>query len=225
MRGVRSRRRREGTAVGLAGTVTIHAALVGALLVGGGERTVPAPTYRVSLVAAPRPAERRAPEALERPAEQPAPAPPTERRRPTAPAPPAERPPKPTEPAPRSTPAVEPLPGERPATGSDIATVETPGVEFPFPDYLTRLVAEVYRRWQRPESNQALEAEVQFFVHRDGSISNLHFTKRSGSFGFDLEAQGAIEQAGRAGAFGPLPEEYPADILPVTFFFTPRSGQ
>ena len=60
-------------------------------------------------------------------------------------------------------------------------------------------------------------------MHRDGSISNFQFVKRSGNFGFDLEAQGAIEAAANAGAFGPLPEGYPSDVLPVSFFFDPSS--
>ena len=44
---------------------------------------------------------------------------------------------------------------------------------------------------------------------------------KSFSAGFDLEAQGAIEAAANANAFGPLPEGYPADVLPVSFFFDP----
>jgi outer membrane biosynthesis protein TonB len=64
-----------------------------------------------------------------------------------------------------------------------------------------------------------------FFIHRDGHISNLQFITRSGNFAFDLEAQGAVEAAGNAGAFGPLPEGYPADVLPVNFFFDPERVQ
>lgn len=61
-----------------------------------------------------------------------------------------------------------------------------------------------------------------FLVHRDGSISGLQFVRRSGSFSFDLEAQGAVEAAARANAFGPLPAGYGPDVLPVSFFFSPR---
>jgi hypothetical protein len=46
---------------------------------------------------------------------------------------------------------------------------------------------------------------------------------RSGSFSFDLEAQGAIEAA--SGAFGPLPEGYVNDVLPVSFFFDPQRSR
>ncbi len=44
--------------------------------------------------------------------------------------------------------------------------------------------------------------------------------KRSGSFGFDLEAQGAIEDAGRRKAFGPLPDGWTSDVLFVRFYFS-----
>ena len=60
-------------------------------------------------------------------------------------------------------------------------------------------------------------------VHRDGTISGLQFVRRSGSFTFDLQAQGAVEAAARAGSFGPLPPGYGPDVLPVSFFFSPRS--
>jgi outer membrane biosynthesis protein TonB len=62
-----------------------------------------------------------------------------------------------------------------------------------------------------------------FFVHRDGSVSGLQFVRRSGSFAFDLEAQGAVEAAARAGGFGTLPPGYGPDVLPVSFFFSPRT--
>jgi outer membrane biosynthesis protein TonB len=84
-------------------------------------------------------------------------------------------------------------------------------------------VAQIYRRWQRPDGNAPFQAEVLFLVHRDGSVSNLQFVRRSGSFAFDLEAQGAIEAASNANAFGVLPEGFEADVLPVSFFFNPSA--
>jgi len=104
-----------------------------------------------------------------------------------------------------------------------VATIRTEGVEFPFPGYLNNLVAQVYRRWHPATSNALLAAEIFFFVHRDGSVTGLQFIRRSGSFAFDLEAQGAVEAAARAGAFGALPAGYGPDLLPVSFFFNPRS--
>lgn len=225
MSGMRDPRRTSGgNGVALAGTVGIHA-LAAVFLLGNpdAQATQPPPVYRVQLVAAPRPEPeaRRAPEVVERPADE---ARPTRPARSVA----SETPPPPTpdaerEPAPRTTPEVEPLPDEEPSTGDDPATVTVEGVDFPYREYLANIVAQVYRRWQRPRGSESLRAEVMFFVRRDGSISNLQFLQRSGNFGFDLEAQGAIEAAGNAGAFGPLPEGFAADILPVSFFFDPST--
>jgi len=208
------------------GTLVLHGAVVAALI-GAPEpgRQMSPPIYRVSLVAAPRPeaGARRAPAAVERPAERPAPAPqPAPRRTTVAPAaPPAAKPNVQREPAPRTTPAAEPLPGVTPSTGSDPATVQIEGQEFPYPEYLRNLVGQVFRRWQRPGGQAALQAEVFFLIHRDGSISNLRFIRRSGNFAFDVEAQGAIEAAASTGSFGSLPEGFANDVLPVSFFFDP----
>lgn len=114
-------------------------------------------------------------------------------------------------------------PGATPGVGTDPTTVRTEGVEFPFPGYLRNLVAQVYRRWRPPSTDAELQAEVFFFVHRDGSVTGLRFIRRSGSFAFDLEAQGAVEAAARVHAFGSLPGGYGADVLPVSFFFSPGS--
>lgn len=228
---MRRPRRREppaAIAVGVSGTILVHVATV--LLLWASVRTIEAApqVYAVELVAAPapRPEERRAPEAVSRPTpEPPAPTKPPQK---TA-AKPKPLPPKPTvktpekvEPTPRSTPRTEPLPGES-GTGADVATVSTPGLAFPYPEYLRNIVQEVYRRWQRPLGNTALRAEVTFLVLRDGTVQGIRLSKGSGSFSFDLSAQGAVEAAGAARAFGPLPDGYPADVLPVSFYFTPRT--
>jgi hypothetical protein len=52
-------------------------------------------------------------------------------------------------------------------------------------------------------------------------VRDIHFVTRSGSFAFDLDAQGAIEAAGNTRAFGPLPDGWDADVLPVSFYFKP----
>jgi len=233
-RAARGRRRvgaASGRGVAFAGTLVIHAAVGGALLRFPSEsRRTPPPVYRVELVAAPRaqPEARRAPEVVERPPEQPAPAVPVaprpQPRRPAATPTPAPPTPSttPREPSPRTTPQAEPLPGVTPSTGSDPATVKVEGQEFPYPEYLRNIVAQVYRRWERPSGNVSLKAEVFFLVHRDGTISNLRFVSRSGSFAFDLEAQGAIEAAATSGGFGALPDGFADDVLPVSFFFDPQ---
>jgi outer membrane biosynthesis protein TonB len=210
----------------LAGTLVVHSAAAAWVYASGAAGRAPLPpSYKVRLVAAPAPdpAARRAPEAVDRPAETPAPAP--ARRTPRNTAARAE-PPRadatPREAAPRTTPAAEPAPGERPSTGDDVATISTEGIDFPFPEYLQNIVSQVRRRWQRPEQSVPLEAEVAFLVQRDGAVTDLRFIKRSGNFAFDLEAQGAVEEAGRFRAFGTLPDGWASDLLYVRFYFSGR---
>jgi outer membrane biosynthesis protein TonB len=232
--------------VGLAGTLAVHLAVVASFLAAGANRPRPlAPiAYRVSLIAALPATAAGAPAS----AATPAATPPARPSRPAArtPAPPPPRAAAPSRGAPvRSAPPVPVAPAPaagaaRPAAaggaaaqaatgpatsttaGTDAATIRTEGVEFPFPGYLRNLVSQVYQRWRPPPSQAALVAEVLFFLHRDGSVTGLQFIRRSGSFGFDLEAQGAIESAARAGAFGGLPDGFGPDVLPVSFFFNPR---
>lgn len=223
--------RRDGTgmAAGLAGTVVVHVAAIALIWTSVKAADIGPPVYAVELVAAPAPvAEARpAPEAATRPpAEAPAPVKPPPPK-PPKPVPQPQKPPAPTpertEPNPTARSRETPLPGETPSTGNDAVTVSTPGLQFPYPDYLRNIVQEVYRRWQRPLGNLALRAEVSFLILRDGEVREIRLTRPSGSFSFDLSAQGAIEAAGTTRAFGPLPDEYPADILPVSFYFTPRT--
>jgi len=96
------------------------------------------------------------------------------------------------------------------------------GLAFPFPEYLQNIERQVLRRWQRP-GRSSLEAEVSFFVQRDGSVTDLQFIRRSGNFAFDLEAQGAVEETGRFRAFGALPDGWTADVLFVRFYFSGQS--
>ncbi len=215
-----------GSRVAFAGTVVVHGVAVVFLFANPRAQALPTlPVYNVRLVAAPRlePEVRPAPEVVQRPAEQPRPASNPPRRETVAEAPPPLEQDTETEPAPRTTPEEQPLPDEDPSTGDDPTTLNMSGVNFPFPEYVNNIVAQIYRRWQRPAGNQSVRAEILFLVRRDGSISNLRFTRRSGNFAFDLEAQGAIEAAGASGAFGPLPEGFEGDILPVSFFFDPST--
>jgi len=218
-----------GGTIAFTTTAAVHVMVGIAVFATPGRPTPPLPpVYRVELVAAPRPEPqaRRAPQAVQRPAEQPSPSPRPARRTTVAPTPPPpEAQPAEREPAPRTTPNAEPLPDEKPSTGADPATIKVEGEAFPYPEYLRNIVAQVYRRWQRPSGNVALKAEVLFLVHRDGSMSNLQFVTRSGSFAFDLEAQGAIEAAASSNTFGPLPEGYANDVLPVSFFFDPQRAR
>lgn len=222
-------RAQEGRALAMTGTIALHGIVAGLLFARPGGGHFQLPVYAVHLVAAPAPTPnaRPAPDVVPRPAEPPAARltkqpPPSKRSSVAKEAPPPPPDAKRREAAPRSRPDSL-APGVQPSTGTDVATVSLPGVTFPYPGYLKNIVSAVFRRWHRPNGNTPLRAEVMFFIHRDGSVSGIQFIRRSGDFSFDLEAQGAIEAAGNAKAFGPLPDGYPADILPVSFFFSPES--
>lgn len=105
--------------------------------------------------------------------------------------------------------------------GTDVATVRSDGIEFPFPGYLNNIVRQIALNFKPRNPAARLKAEVKFLIHRDGSVSDLTFIRRSGSFSFDLEAQGAVEAASSARAFGPLPPGFSDDALPVVFSFDP----
>ena len=105
--------------------------------------------------------------------------------------------------------------------GTDVATVRSDGIEFPFPGYLNNIVRQIALKFNPRNPAARLKAEVRFLIHRDGSVSDITFIRRSGNFSFDLEAQGAVEAASSAHAFGPLPTGFPDDALPVVFSFDP----
>jgi protein TonB len=106
--------------------------------------------------------------------------------------------------------------------GTDVATVRTDGIEFAFPGYLNNIVRQIALNFKPRNTNARLKAEIRFLIHRDGSVSDLTFIRRSGNFSFDLEAQGAVEAASSARRFGPLPDGFPDDVLPVVFSFDPE---
>jgi protein TonB len=232
-----------GTVAGLVGTLVVHAAAVVFIMAAVRPTRASPPSYAVDLVAAPLPTtkQRLAREALPTPPPEEKPAPPPPKPAPPQkdkPAPVTPKPPKPVksapapapkpepaeaerEPAPRTAAPVAPAPGETPSTGTDVATIKTPGLAFPFPEYLRNIVTQVYQRWDRASAKQSNFAEISFLILRDGSVRDIRFVTRSGSFAFDIDAQGAIEAAGNSRAFGQLPDGWEADVLPVSFYFKP----
>ena len=225
------RGRPPGTAAGLIGTILVHGGVAAFAFTQVKPAKAGPPSYAVELVAAPAPApkQRLAREAVPTPPpeEKPAPVKPPPKPKPTKTPPvPAPKPP-PTEtkrePPPKTAAPVAPAPGETPSTGSDVATIKTPGLQFPFPEYLRNIVTQVYRNWDRESARQNSFAEISFLILKDGTVRDIRFVTRSGSFSFDLSAQGAIEAAGNAQSFGPLPDGWEADVLPVSFYFKPAS--
>ncbi len=105
--------------------------------------------------------------------------------------------------------------------GSDVATIRSDGIEFPFPGYLNNIVRQIALNFRPRNPDARLKAEVRFLIHRDGSVSNIEFIRHSGNYSFDLEAQGAVDAAASARGFGPLPDGFTDDVLPVVFSFDP----
>ena len=105
--------------------------------------------------------------------------------------------------------------------GADVANVTVDGIAFPYPGYLENVVRQIALRFD-PGGSRALTAVVAFLIRRDGSVTGLRLTKRSGVYSFDTEAMGAVDAAASAHAFGPLPQGFSDDVLPVIFSFDPR---
>lgn len=214
------------------GSMGVHTILLALIFWGTTQITIPPPpqVYQVELVAAPRSAPVRPVPVPDRPR-------PTPERQPQAR--PVETKPKPTrEPRPETRPSepekaeadatTDPVVTERPAAppeepkrGVEDTPVRLEGAPFPYPDYLANIILQIKRHWRPPAEGRQLRAELAFTVLRDGSVIDVAWVTRSGDPGFDLEARGAIEAAGRRKAFGALPEGYPADQLRVSFFFDP----
>jgi protein TonB len=216
-------------------SVVLHAALIAAAIFARPDqpRALP-PVYKVSLIAAPagpravgevspapapatpKPAAVPPKRAETNPRDMPSPVKKAVPRKPAAPATPTPE----TKSTPRDAPTTRAGGGPVGGTGTDVANVKSEGVEFPFPAYLNNIVRQIALRF-KPRNPGALRAEVFFIVRRDGSVGEFRFLTKSGVYAFDLEAQGAIESAGSAKAFGGLPDGYVNDFLPVIFTFDP----
>jgi protein TonB len=212
-------------------SAVLHLLVVAGFLVSRSHAPVATPpTYRVTLIAAPA-APRQVGVVRETPPE------PERMKAPPTKTPPSKAPKIATPNAGAATPksaAKPPTSTARPAPvastagggptggrGADVANVRTEGIEFPYPVYLQNVVRQIALQF-RPPANSALRAEVTFLIRRDGSISGLRLVSRSGAFSFDQDAMGAVEAAARANSFGPLPQGFTEDVLPVIFSFDPR---
>jgi hypothetical protein len=60
-------------------------------------------------------------------------------------------------------------------------------------------------------------------IHRDGSVTAISLTGRSGVYEFDVEARGSIESVANAHGFGPLPTAFADDVLSVVFSFDTKT--
>ena len=224
-----------GTRLGLPVTMSaaVHAALVALVLVAAGGSRPRGEVYTVNLIAAaagpravgvasPSPPKTEPDAPLPKRAEmQPKETVPVRRPRETARTPSRATQVPDAKSARFDTPAPKAGGGETGGKGTDVANVSTQGKDFPFPAYLHNIITQIALRFD-PRQKQALSADVQFIIRRDGSVLQISVLKPSGSYGFDLEAKGAVEAAGAARAFGPLPDGFSDDVLTVIFTFDPK---
>jgi outer membrane biosynthesis protein TonB len=214
----------------LLASILLHGLAVGGLWAAGLKLRPDMPvfeTYAVTLVSPP-PAELGEPEPVVTNTPvvaEPEPPPPT-------PDPPK---PKPKEQPRTQAPSQRPVEREaetKPAKGPDPKPVSISGegmdvriegAEFPYPDYLQDMVASLMRifRWN---GSPNLEATVVFAIRRDGSVErgSIDLVRKSGNFNFDAATIAAVEQAGKTGAFDPLPEGLQGDRLWISFTFKPK---
>jgi TonB family protein len=109
------------------------------------------------------------------------------------------------------------------SVGGEGLAVRTEGAEFVDPAYLANIIRQLKRYFRPPPGSRTDEAEVQFWINRDGSVSDISIGKSRGGFPFRAAAMEAVEQAGLNKAFGPLPSAYRGTRLPVSFTFEPES--
>jgi TonB family protein len=95
---------------------------------------------------------------------------------------------------------------------------DTKGVEFG--PWIRRFVAQVKRNWFIPYAAMSLRGHVviTFFVHKDGTITDLTVVKPSAVEAFTNAAYNALAASNPT---QPLPPEYPADraFFTVTFYY------
>jgi len=115
----------------------------------------------------------------------------------------------------------EPEPARAEEVGEEVLSIRIAGEASAWPEYGENIIRQIQRRWRPPVGARELRAEVYFIIHRDGRVTGFEWVARSGSLVFDTQAMGAVESAGRDRAFGPLPDDFPADALAVSFFFDP----
>lgn len=126
--------------------------------------------------------------------------------------------PKPVEKKPADAPPAQgPDPKPGPVGGENL-NVQQDGRDFQYPEYLENIAIQInrYFRWNGPTD---LEAEVLFYILRDGSVGGIKVVRKSGNFRFDLQTAEALDEVGRARAFGRLPEDWQRDRLYISYTF------
>ncbi len=213
--------------IGMLGTALVHLGLIGAGVWTSRHQSTPEPqmVYAIDLVAASAPTARqpqrntppvppsRSPEETPVPKPQPTPARTPPRQEPDLPvrSDPVKEPPR-TE---------TPLPGETPRNGMDVANVSIPGFESRYKWYLNNVHQQIAKRFPMNERRPgAPVVEIRFRILANGGIDSVAYVVESRNPSMNRQAMSAIEGAGVAKAFGPLPDGI--DRLTISFVFKPN---
>lgn len=140
-----------------------------------------------------------------------------------------------TPPEPEPAPAETPPPDEAPAPAEtedeeeeeeqlsfEQMRVRQEGFKAEHPEYFQNILRQVGRCLRTTEDRVAT---VQFAIERDGRTTGFDVVRSSGRTTFDWQALEAIECAGKQNRLGPLPEDYPFDVLPIILELRPRGGE
>jgi TonB family protein len=102
-------------------------------------------------------------------------------------------------------------------TGADIQ-FDSKGIDFG--PWLARFRAQVMSNWMIPQAAMVQHGHVvfQFWVSRDGTLSEIHIVQPSKVDVFNIQAQSALMRSNPTVA---LPKDYPTDriLFTVTFFY------
>ena len=108
---------------------------------------------------------------------------------------------------------------------------QEPAIQFDskgidFGPWLRRFVAQVKRNWYVPQGAwlQSGHAVIQFYIHRDGRITDIKIVKPSTIEPYNTSAFNALRMTSPT---LPLPQGYPDDkvLFTVTFFYDVRLDQ
>ena len=133
------------------------------------------------------------------------------------------------EPAQTVTPAEDVV--EQPETAETAAampagpTVSGTDVDFPFAYYLGLVEGQISRRWNPRQlgfrDKTVVSCVVHFNIARNGMISQINLTHSSGIDLFDREALRAVQATRK---LPPLPSQYHASSLGISFVFNLEPG-
>ena len=209
----------------IAGSLLIHGALVGLIAFNALKGTAPLPEYKVYKVDlySPPPQELGEPEAPKK--AEPAIIKPSQPKEVSV----ATKTPTPAIKQPKknvitgkgnATVAKGRNPDPKSLVGGEGLDVHMAGEDFPYPGYLENIIRQLtrYFRWTGASN---LEVKIGFEIQRNGTVKAIRVLQKSGNINFDLEAISAIESAGKAGAFGPLPSGWVPPTLPIAYSFLP----